>query len=100
MSVSWSNAGSSVVVSGDLFLSTGTASVGTCGVVSIGSGSSASGSGGSIAVSVGPGDGSGGTFSVTAGDSLGANDGVAHFCSRARIKEFPSPASYPINSAG
>ena len=94
-----SNAGSLGVL-GDFSLSTGTVSVGTSGDVSIGSGSSVSGSGGSIAVSVGLGDGSGGTFSVTAGDSLGANDGVAHFCSRARIKEFPSPASYPINSAG
>ena len=48
---STSDAGSSGV-SGDLSLSTGTASVGTSGDVSIGSGSSAAGSGGNVAISV------------------------------------------------
>ena len=62
------NARSSVVL-GDLYLSTGTASVGTSGDVSIGSDSSASSSAGSSAVSVGSCDSSGGAFSVSASDS-------------------------------
>ncbi|EJK61681.1 hypothetical protein THAOC_17786, partial [Thalassiosira oceanica] len=73
LGLSTSDAGAAGV-SGQVTLSSGTASSGTSGAVGIESGSSEFGSGGAISLSVGSGDGAGGTLSLSAGDSS-ADDG-------------------------
>jgi hypothetical protein len=66
---------------GDLYLNTGTASIGNSGALDIRSDLSASSSGGSSAISVGSGTNIGEVFSVAAGNLLGASGGDASIIS-------------------